>query len=52
MRMGMRDNKEDVQKVDSDARKFLPFWDRELLAMKDDAERKHKVREPSAKGSS
>jgi hypothetical protein len=28
---------------------LLPFWARELLAMNDEAEKNHTVREPSAK---
>ena len=41
------DNQTLEEEKESEARKLLPFWAIELLGMKEEAERMHKVRKPS-----
>jgi hypothetical protein len=39
----------DEQKEEDGTRDLLPFWAKELLAFKDEAEGKNTIREPSGK---
>jgi hypothetical protein len=48
----MTDDHASIEDERKKIRSLLPFWAKELLAMKDDAEEKNIVREPSCKGSS
>jgi hypothetical protein len=52
MEITMTDDHASIEDERKKIRSLLPFWAKELLAMKDDAEEKNIVREPSCKGSS
>jgi hypothetical protein len=43
----MTNDHRSIEEERKEIRKFLPFWVREILAMKDEAEGKNRVREPS-----
>jgi hypothetical protein len=47
--IALKDINKNEQRKESRVRDLLPFWARELLTMKDEAEGKNKVREPLAK---
>jgi len=43
----MENDRNSEEKKETNVRDFLPFWARELLGMKDEAEKAHKAQKPS-----